>query len=91
VTIINKEHGAGARTASVTIAGNGVLKNANVMFLTTPDNDAGATNGITLGGSLITNHAPWRGRWTVLPAYNDKCELTVPGASAAVVRFTLAN
>lgn len=91
VTIINKEHGTGARTASVTINCNSVLKDANVMFLTAPDNDAGATNGITLGGSLITNHAPWHGQWTVLPASDEKCELTVPSASAAVVRFTLAN
>lgn len=91
VTIINKEHGAGARSASVTILGKGLenLPNAAAMFLTASNGDAGATSGITLGGGTITNNAPWSGQWTALsPSAKGECVLTVPAASAAVVRLS---
>ncbi len=90
VSIINKEHGAGARAASVTIAPDGFsLRNAEAMFLTAPNNDAGATSGITLGGALITNHAAWRGQWIALPSgTNGQCNLIVPSASAAIVKLS---
>ena len=90
VTIINKEHGAGARTASVMIAADGLsLKSAEAMFLTAPSNDAGATNGVTLGGALITNHSAWRGQWMALPSVtNGQCNLVVPATSAAVVKLS---
>src|ERR1035438_4383631 len=54
VTIINKEHGAGARAAAVTIAPAGFSPGQPaVMFLQAPDGNAGATNGMTLGGGAI--------------------------------------
>lgn len=89
VTIINKEHGAGARDASVTFVPDGFsFRTAAVMFLTAANGDAGATNGITLGGAPIRNDAPWRGRWTtVKPGANYLCEVVVPATSAAVVKF----
>jgi hypothetical protein len=73
----------------VTIASGGVsVKDAEVMFLTAPNGDAAATNGITLGGAFITNSAPWQGRWLTLhSAANSRCEVIVPPASAAVVRI----
>ena len=91
VTIINKEHRVGARSASVTIAPDGAsLRGAEVMFLTATNGDAGATNGITLGGALITNHAPRHGKWTVLHlATKHQCEVMVPATSAAIVRLSL--
>jgi hypothetical protein len=90
VTIINKEHGANARDASVTIAPDGFSwKSAEAMFLTAPDGDAGATNGITLGGGFITNHTPWRGHWMALrQTSNHQCKVLVPATSAAVVKFS---
>jgi hypothetical protein len=90
VTIINKEHGAGGRAASVTIAPDGFsVRNAEVMFLTAPNNDAGATNGITLGGAFITNDSQWRGQWTTLPSVtNSHYNLLVPATSAAVVKLS---
>ncbi len=89
VTIINKEHGAGARDAAVTIVANGFSPaSATAMFLTAPNGDVGATSGVTLGGATITNNAPWRGQWTVLTASpSGPCKLRVPAASAAVVKI----
>jgi len=90
VTIINKEHGIGPRNAIVTIALDGLpLKNADVMFLTAPNGDAGATNGITLGGASICNHAPWTGQWSALNSItNRQCTIIVPATSAAIVMLS---
>jgi hypothetical protein len=90
VTIVNKEHGWEARAASVSIVGKGLaLTNAAAIFLTAPNGDVGATNGITLGGGIITNNAPWHGQWTPLnPAATGECAVRVPAASAVVVRIS---
>ena len=90
VTIINKEHGAGARDAAVTILPDGVSSgSAAVMFLTAPNGNLGATNGVTLGGASMTNNAPWLGKWTSLNSVtNGQCTVTVPAASAAVVKVS---
>jgi hypothetical protein len=89
VTIINKEHGPGARAAAVTIAPDGILPaNAAAMFLTAPDGNLQAIHGVTLGGAPITNDAPWVGKWTALNSKtNGQCTVTVPPASAAVVKL----
>jgi hypothetical protein len=90
VTIINKEHGASARDAIVTIAPGAMsLGGAEVMYLTARNKDARATNGITLGNAPITNDAPWRGQWVVLPPVTkDSCRVMVPATSAAVLKFS---
>ena len=90
VTIINKEHGPGARAATVTVRPKGFLPgDVKVMFLEAPAGDAGATSGITVGGAPIVNDAPWRGQWTVLDLPdNGPCRVTVPAASAVVVKLS---
>lgn len=90
VTLINKEHGPRARAARVTIVADGFSSgSAAVMFLTAPDGDLTARKGVTLGGATITNNAPWQGRWTDLqPTANGERAVTVPAASAAVVKIT---
>ena len=90
VTIINKEHSENARAAAVTIAAKDFpWRSAQVMFLTAANGDAGATNGITLGGAPITNNAPWHGVWMALkPASDQQCTLIVPATSAAVVKLS---
>jgi hypothetical protein len=91
VTIINKEHGANARAANVTIAANRVSRNAAAIFLTAPNGCVAAKTGVTLGGASICADRPWRGKWTPLPVdpKNGPLKLKVPAASAAVVRFLL--
>jgi hypothetical protein len=90
VTIINKEHGNGARDASVTITPGGISSgNVSKMILTDgKSGDASLTTNITLGGAYITNNAPWLGQWTELNTFtNGQCTLTVTAASAAIVRI----
>jgi len=91
VTLINREYGAGARDASVTMALIGFSTGSvNAMYLTSA-NGIGATNGVTLGGGTITNNAPWLGQWTALGSVtNNQCTVTVPATSAAIVKIAAA-
>ncbi len=90
VTILNKEHGIGARDATVTLAPAGFSSGpAAVMYLSAPNNDAGATSGMTLGGGTITNDAPWQGKWTPLkPGESGQLSVWVPASSAALIKIT---
>lgn len=90
VTIINKENGTGARNATVTIAPSGISSaSVSAMFLTAPNGNIAATNGLTLGGVAITNNAAWLGQWTPLaPITNGQCAVTVAAASAAILQIT---
>ncbi|MDE3057887.1 MAG: hypothetical protein KGJ59_08015 [Bacteroidota bacterium] len=88
VTIINKEHGSNPRDASVTIRFSKPLKDASVMFLSVPNGDVYAKTGMTLGGVAITNDGQWQGKWTLLHSNDsENCALTVPFASAAIVKI----
>lgn len=89
VTLINKSFGAGAQNLSIALAANGQFSRAEAMFLTAPGSDVAAQDGVTLGGSAIAPDASWRGQWTPLPNpdNNGQFILSVPAASAAVVRL----
>ncbi|HTR80598.1 MAG TPA: GH92 family glycosyl hydrolase [Bacteroidota bacterium] len=88
VTIINKEHGAHGHNADVSIAANGLSTEASVMFLTPPDGNLSATQGITLGGASISNSVLWQGKWTTLhDAESGAYLIKVPPASAALVKI----
>ena len=89
VTIVNKEHGPGARDARVRVVAPGSAPvNAATMFLTANGGGVEATNGVTLGGGIITNNAPWEGKWTTSELSKDGCVVAVPAASAAVVKIS---
>ena len=93
VTIINKEQGTGARDAAVTIVPDGFSSgSAAAIFLTAPNGNVAATDGVTLGGAAITNNTPWLGQWTTLnPVTNGQCTVIVSAASAAVVKIQAAT
>lgn len=92
VTIINKEHGSNPRDAKVTIKAPEHLNNASAMFLSVPNGDVYAKTGITLGGSTITNDEQWKGKWTPVELKDfEKCVLTVPFASAVIVKILIAR
>lgn len=88
VTIINKEHGDG-RDAAVSVDAKGFsTASATAIFLTAPNGDVRAISGMTLGGSSITNNAPWSGHWTALTnSPGGLCTVRVPAGSAALVKM----
>ena len=89
VTIINKEHGPGSRSASVGIVPKGFsAADARTMFLTAPNGDVGAKDGITLGSSPILNHGSWQGQWESLDPDKNVCTVIVPAATAAVIKLS---
>jgi hypothetical protein len=88
LTIINKEHGATARNANISIAPNvGGFAGGQVIYLTAPDRDVAATSGETLGGAEITKDGDWNGKWQPLPDSGQRFSVRVPAASAAVVKL----
>jgi hypothetical protein len=88
VTIINKEHGDKAVKADVIINAAGFSNNAKVMFLLPPNGNVGATKGMTLGGSAITNSGTWQGKWKQVKLIQaGQYKITVPASSAAIVKI----
>ena len=88
VTIINKGHSTGAAQAIVNIVHKGFTGKSLVMYLEAPDGNAGATSGITLGGASINDYGGFKGKWKRINAISPRrCEITVPAASAAIVKI----
>lgn len=90
VTLINKEHGAGARGATVALVAGQDYASGQVMLLAAPGGDVAVKSGITLGGAEIKNDASWQGEWSPRREVGRQGEfrLTVPAATAVIVRFT---
>ncbi len=84
LTVINKENGATARAAAVTVNVGDRYRSVQVMFLTSPQGDISLTTGTTLGGAAINGDGTWNGKWTDLPMGQG---IAVPAGSAAVIRF----
>ena len=93
LTIVNKEHGGGARDAAVAIAPEGyAAASAASMILTGGRRGDASPLHATLGGAAIENHGRWQGRWTALaPCTAGSCTVTVAAASAAVVHLRAAG
>ncbi|MEI9999200.1 MAG: glycosyl hydrolase family protein [Verrucomicrobiota bacterium] len=88
VTLINKEHDAGARDADVTLnLGAGPHATAQSIALTAPNGDVAAQVGVTLGGAPLAHDGTWKETWTDLPApIGATLTVHVPGCSALLVR-----
>jgi hypothetical protein len=90
VTIINKEHGAQAMAASVSLTTGAEVADPQLMTLSVPDEDIAAKTGVTLGGASIKSDGSWNGTWTELPSTKSGIlNVTVPAGSASIVK--LAN
>lgn len=88
VTIINKEHDAGAQSAEVTLSPGAGFNAGSIISLTAPGNDVSLTTGETLGGAAIQSDGSWSGAWTPLAA---PFSVTLAPASAVVVRLERSN
>jgi hypothetical protein len=86
VTLINKEHGDGARAARVSLSPSDQYARAETMWLVAPGNDITRADGITLGGATMKDDATWEGSWTSDPSAAREIEL--PPASAVIIKLT---
>lgn len=89
VTLINKEHGENARSASVNIGAERLHGEAEGMSLEAPAGNATAHDGITFGGAPITMSG-WKGQWKTLgKCKNGVANVEVPPTSALVVKLIM--
>jgi hypothetical protein len=84
VALINKEHGASARAATVKLHLPGYTR-VEIMPLTAPGNDIGAASGIKLGGASITGDGGWGGSWSKAKGET----FVLPPSSALLVKLSL--
>jgi hypothetical protein len=96
VTIINKEHGVEAeeRVVEIKLDTKVDKSTAQILFLREGSNDiASGSADMTLGGAQIKDDGSWDGQWAPLSKYGvvkgDCIEVTMPPASAAVVRVSI--
>jgi len=88
VTVINKEHDAGARAATVTVVTNSSFTKGQFMLLAAPNGNVGVTNGMTLGGAAINDDGSWAGTFSPLPAPSGGTfTMNLPAATAAVLHL----
>ncbi len=88
VTLINKEHDSGARSARVTVVAGSSYARGEAMFLTAPSSDVAATDGVTLGGAAMTDDGTWSGSFSMLPTPSrGKFTLDLPPATAVVLHL----
>jgi hypothetical protein len=89
ITVLNKEFGPTGRAAKLVI--NSGLPGApgKIIFMSAPDGDITAVEGITIGGAGIKEDGSWSGKWSDLPATSADGSVTVavPAASAAVIEL----
>lgn len=94
VTLINKDHGAGAASREVRLKLDVPLASseAQIIFLSALDNNIAASSPETrLGGASIKPDGSWHGRWTSFRANKNGNSVTVrmPPASAAVIKVSV--
>jgi chitodextrinase len=89
VTIINKEHFAGAKNATVTLAPGAPYTAGKVWILQQATGDVTATSGVTLGVASIGGDGNWNGTASpISPSSSGNFTINVSAASAAIVELT---
>jgi hypothetical protein len=89
VTIINKEHFAGAKNATVTLVPGATYSAGKVWTLQQMTGDVTATSGVTLGGAAIGGDGSWNGTASpISPSSSGNFTINIPAASAAIVELT---
>ena len=88
VTIINKEHAAGARSAKVTVVTDSTYRKGAAMFLLSPENEVSAKDGVTLGGAVIDDDGTWKGTFSELSGISQgKFAINLSSATAVVLHL----
>ncbi|MGA3007701.1 MAG: hypothetical protein ABSE59_07410, partial [Opitutaceae bacterium] len=87
LTVVNRESGANAHSAKLVIGSGLPGALAKIIFMSAPNADITAINGVKIGGAEIEEDGHWSGKWSALPAASKEGAVTViiPAASAAVI------
>jgi hypothetical protein len=90
VTLINREHGPGARAAEVRLDAGLANARAQLMVMSAPNGDVSSKTGVTLGGAEIRDDGAWDGKWTRLASASSDRRFTfrLAAASAVLVKIT---
>jgi hypothetical protein len=90
VTLINKTHGENARAIQAAVRAGSQYVHAADMTLQSPNNQAAAQEGVTLGGAAFTTNGHWTGRWHRLPPPGPTgvCPVRITATSALIIRLT---
>jgi len=93
VTLVNKEHAAGAGALEVTLHAGEAGRGGQAIFLTATSQGVEATTGLTLGGAAIENDGSWKGAWTALaaPSAGGHFVIALPSPSVVVVKLTVGK
>lgn len=89
VTLINKDHGAAAKDATVALVVRAGYASGETLALAAPAGDVAAKSGITLGGAEIQPDGSWRAQWTSPRALTGQgvYAVAVPAATAVIVKL----
>ncbi len=88
VTLINKEHGQGAKDASVAVHTDSTFDRGQTISLTAAGGDVSAVDGVTLGNGKIASDGTWNGKWMQIPTEKPGLfQLNVPAGSATILRL----
>ena len=90
LTLINKEHGAQARSATVSIdEAHAFSGRGRLMQLAAPGQNLAATTGETLGNGTITAAGNWSGNWTLVePSSTGTFTVEVPASTAVILKLS---
>jgi hypothetical protein len=89
LTLINKEHFAGAKNATVTLSPGATYNAGKAWALQQASGDVTVSSGITLGGATIGGDGTWTGSSSsISPGGSGTFTISVPAASAAIVELT---
>jgi len=90
LTLINKEHGDGARSATVSIdEAHAYSGRGRMMLLTAPGQNPAATEGETLGDGAISPDGSWSGNWNLVePSSTGTFTVEVPACSAVILKLS---
>ena len=90
LTFINKEHGLGASSATISIDETHAYSGrGHLMLLAAPAQNPAATQGETLGDRPIENDGSWNGNWyLVAPSSTGTFTVEVPASTAVILKLS---
>jgi hypothetical protein len=91
VTLINKEEGANAKDATVSLAVPAEYRHLSLIRMEDRNGGITAKTGVTLGGVAIQENGVWNGVWqgADMEEKNGASRIIIPAGTAVILRLTL--